>query len=74
MNKYARLCDLVGYVDVKLAPNDSIAVYGFWRPRTVSLQGVAAPVSAGRYSITAQVEIDKREVDSKPIRIQVVAP
>lgn len=71
VNRYPRLCALIGYLDVKLPPHDSIGVHGFWRPRTVSTQGIATSLPAGHYSITAQVGIDKREVDSKPVRVEV---
>ena len=73
VNRYPRLCSLIGYLDVKLPPHDSVAVHGFWRPRTVSTHGIATSLPAGHYSITAQVGIDKHEVDSKPVRIEVVA-
>lgn len=72
VNRYPRLCTLIGYVDVKLPPHDSVVVHGFWKPRTVSTDGVATALPPGYYSIAAQVGIDKREVDSKPARVEVV--
>ncbi|HVX38713.1 MAG TPA: hypothetical protein VHB25_03985 [Gemmatimonadaceae bacterium] len=74
VNRYGRLCSLIGYLDVKLPPHDSIEVHGFWSPRTPNMQGVSTPLPPGRYSITADVGINKREVTSKPLPIDVVPP
>ncbi len=67
-----RLCTLQGYVEIKLAPHDSVVVHDRWAPVTVIGGDAVMVVPPGRYALTAQVSADGRTVRSRAVGVEVV--
>ena len=66
-----RYCNLMGYLDVQLAPGDSIVLRDQWAGDVRDGQFGAKPVPAGEYHIMAQVFAVDREFTTTSVAVQV---
>ncbi|HEY7396111.1 MAG TPA: hypothetical protein VH559_14750 [Gemmatimonadaceae bacterium] len=70
----SRVCDLILYAPVSLAPGASLTIRDSWSGEGYTGQFANAPLPSGRYRLAARVVAGGHLVAGEPVVISLIAP